>query len=201
MTEELLRLMMLRNTGPISEHARNELESRGISVERPPRVSTSVPPTSPLTPRQYRTGMLGGKAQNFDKYPLSPISLYHRPGTSFAMRPGGNIELPVDPPLQPGLSPESPKSDIFSAKPTATPPLSQEAPPAPTTAPMPSERGGAELPYQTYQRLFGKSWGNAGGGRGDLIRALLDNYSIAAAPGSAEANLALQAKLKEQFKI
>lgn len=47
----------------------------------------------------------------------------------------------------------------------------------------------AELPYQTYARIFGRPWP---GGRSAEIRGYLTALGIAAAPGSAAANVALQ---------
>ncbi|MCX7589383.1 MAG: hypothetical protein N2Z85_00365 [Patescibacteria group bacterium] len=53
-----------------------------------------------------------------------------------------------------------------------------------------------ELPYQTYQRLTGKSWP---GGTSQEIVNLLKKYGITAQPGSAEANLALQSALLKEY--
>ena len=49
-----------------------------------------------------------------------------------------------------------------------------------------------ELPYQTYQRIFGERWP---GGRSAKIVRMLKELGIKASPGSAKANLALQAAL------
>lgn len=46
-----------------------------------------------------------------------------------------------------------------------------------------------ELPFQTYQRIFGRDWP---GGRSDEIVSLLRKYNITDEPGSALANLELQ---------
>ena len=206
----------------MDDRTRRELERRGVRIESP------QPQRKALPAPQRRRGLLAGRSSgplfNIPSMPdiLATPDYMKQPPRTGAPTPGANpftgatrgsqhITLdnimnpeymkqprPTPTPLQPSMSL---RPDMFSTAPTAPTPLAHGPTQAPATAPMSSEGGGAELPYQTYQRLFGKSWGNAGGGRGDLIRALLDNYSIAAAPGSAEANLALQAKLKEQFKI
>lgn len=53
-----------------------------------------------------------------------------------------------------------------------------------------------ELPFQTYERVFGRKWP---GGLSAGIRELLRQYDIQYPPGSAEANLALQRRLQESF--
>jgi hypothetical protein len=50
----------------------------------------------------------------------------------------------------------------------------------------------SELPFQTYERVTESLWP---GGTNNRIIALLKIFGIDARPGSAEANLALQAKL------
>ena len=65
------------------------------------------------------------------------------------------------------------------------PTMAGSAPSASAAAPTST----AELPYQTYERLLGRQWS---GGGSDTIRKMLELYGISAAPGSAEANLALQ---------
>lgn len=49
-----------------------------------------------------------------------------------------------------------------------------------------------ELPFQTYKRVTGCKWP---GGKSDLVRLLLHAFHIHHEPGSAEANLELQAQL------
>ncbi len=49
-----------------------------------------------------------------------------------------------------------------------------------------------ELPFQTYQRITGKTWR---GGRSAEVVELLQRLRIEYAPGSAEANLCLQGAL------
>jgi hypothetical protein len=52
----------------------------------------------------------------------------------------------------------------------------------------------AELPFQTYERLMGQPWP---GGRAAAVVQLLKFFRIDSEPGSAEANLKLQACLRE----
>jgi len=51
---------------------------------------------------------------------------------------------------------------------------------------------GLELPFQTYERVTETRWP---GGTNERIITLLRIFRITARPGSAEANLALQAKI------
>lgn len=51
---------------------------------------------------------------------------------------------------------------------------------------------GGELPYQTYERLTGQHWG--GGGSAN-VQDLMSRLGVTGAPGSADANLALQKAL------
>lgn len=53
-------------------------------------------------------------------------------------------------------------------------------------------QGNTEVPFQTYERLTQRPWP---GGRSGEIIALLYLFGIEAAPGTAEANLALQDQL------
>lgn len=50
-----------------------------------------------------------------------------------------------------------------------------------------------ELPYQTYERVTGQKWGNPA-----QMAPVLAEHGITAAPGSSEANIALQQKLLAQ---
>jgi hypothetical protein len=50
-----------------------------------------------------------------------------------------------------------------------------------------------ELPFETYERVTGQKWP---GGKTKLIRLLLRLLYIDDEPGTAAANLELQAKLK-----
>jgi len=52
-----------------------------------------------------------------------------------------------------------------------------------------------ELPFQTYQRVTGKKWT---GGASPEVVSKLKEFGITSAPGSAEANLALQKQLETQ---
>ena|SRR3990167_6429379 len=54
------------------------------------------------------------------------------------------------------------------------------------------QSSGKELPYQTYQRITGSNWT---GGKSNIIQELLRRYGITSAPGSAQANIALQRAL------
>lgn len=71
------------------------------------------------------------------------------------------------------------RGDVISAPKGTTPP------PSKTTTP-PTKTTGAELPYQTFTRITGKSW------TPEARNLAYKEYGITAPIGSAEANLALQ---------
>jgi len=53
-----------------------------------------------------------------------------------------------------------------------------------------------ELPLQTYERVTGQKWP---GGKSPMVRLMLAIFKIDEDPGSAAANLKLQASLRETF--
>jgi hypothetical protein len=63
----------------------------------------------------------------------------------------------------------------------------------PESGPLPS----GELPYQTFQRLFGQQWE---GGDSEQIRQLLRQFGISDTPGKASTNLALQQALVNRYR-
>jgi hypothetical protein len=54
-----------------------------------------------------------------------------------------------------------------------------------------------ELPFETYERILHQSWP---GGTSERVVNLLHTYGIKYQPGSAEANLALQAELIREHR-
>ncbi len=63
----------------------------------------------------------------------------------------------------------------------------------PNPAPVSTAAPAGELPFQTYERVTGQKWGTP-----EQMAPILTGHGITAAPGSAEANLALQQKLIAQ---
>ncbi len=151
-----------------------------------------MPTSGPMGPTQISAS--SGAPRNLD-----PNATYVGVNPNPRNIPGSSMSTSVPGPYemaQPTPLPARPASPAMKPEPIQVLPgeiageFQSAAMPTPSSA-----RSGAELPFETYQRLTGNRWT---GGGSNAVRGLLSELGIQEKAGSSAANLALQKALLQR---